>query len=86
MRRFIMMASLLVLSACGGQPGVDEAPVEQAQVSEESGATSARSETGTTCTTGNSWECFCAKYKTAETCRQVSSCVWAYNRCSPTYE
>jgi hypothetical protein len=82
MRRFVVMASLLVLSACGGQ----EAPAEGAPVNEEAGDTSAMSATGGTCTSGNSWECFCAKYKTYETCRQVSSCVWAYNKCSPTYE
>lgn len=39
-----------------------------------------------TCTSGNSWECFCGQFKTYETCRPNQSCVWAYNRCSPTYE
>jgi hypothetical protein len=82
MRRFIVMASLLVLSACGGQPAVEEAPAEGAPVTEEAGATGA---TSLTCT-GNSWECFCAQYKTYDTCRAQRSCVWAYNKCSPTYE
>lgn len=83
MRRFFVMASLLVLSACGGQPGADESSAEQAPVADEVSATS---QYPTGCTSGNSWECFCAQFKTFDTCRAQRSCVWAYNKCSPTYE
>ncbi len=84
MRRFFVMVSLAVLSACGGPPAVDEAPAEQAPVADEA-AVDAMSGTPS-CTSANAWECFCAQFRTADTCRPVRSCVWAYNRCSPTYE
>ncbi|QAT83636.1 hypothetical protein EJ065_2050 [Corallococcus coralloides] len=84
MRRFLVMMSLVALSACGGQPTEAEAPVEQPPVTEETGAQSATP----TCTSGDSWACYCATFKTSDTCRaaQLRRCVWAYNRCSPTYE
>ncbi|MFP2906269.1 hypothetical protein ACLESD_14620 [Pyxidicoccus sp. 3LFB2] len=85
MRRFFVMMSLVALSACGGQPpAAEETPVEQTPATEESG-TGAQS-AGPTCTSGNAWECFCGQFRTYDTCRPNRSCVWAYNRCSPTYE
>lgn len=86
MRRFFVMMSLVALSACGGQPTEAEAPVEQTPMAEEAGP-EAQSATPT-CTSGDSWACYCATFKTFETCRaaQLRRCVWAYNRCSPTYE
>jgi hypothetical protein len=84
MRRFFVMVSLAVLSACGGPPPAEEAAAEQAPVADEAsvGATGATP----TCTSGNAWECYCGQFRTAETCRTERSCVWAFNRCSPTYE
>ncbi|MCY1023426.1 hypothetical protein [Pyxidicoccus sp. MSG2] len=83
MRRFVVLVSLLGLSACGG---VESAESEQA----------ALSETGQELCTGNTWECFCATYKTQATCTQASSpngwhCYWqsataTAGRCLPTYE
>ncbi|NMO23591.1 hypothetical protein HPC49_53775 [Pyxidicoccus fallax] len=85
MRRFFVMMSLVVLSACGGQPPAEEAPAaEQTPAAGESGEVDATA----LCTSGDTWACYCAQFKTADTCRaaQLRSCVWAYNRCTPTYE
>ncbi|CAM3052843.1 hypothetical protein G4177_33365 [Corallococcus sp. ZKHCc1 1396] len=86
MRRFFVMMSLVALSACGGQPTEAEVPMEQAPVAGEMGP-EAQSQTPA-CTPGNTWECYCAQFRSFETCRQapLRQCVWAYNRCSPTYE
>ncbi|RKH11459.1 hypothetical protein D7V97_11060 [Corallococcus sp. CA053C] len=81
MRRFFVMMSLVALSACGGPPTEAEAPV-----AEESGP-GAQSITPT-CTSGDTWACYCAQFKTSDTCRsaQLRQCVWSLNRCTPTYE
>ncbi|RKG78153.1 hypothetical protein [Corallococcus terminator] len=86
MRRFFVMMSLVALSACGGQPTEAEAPAEPAAEVGESGP--GAQSLGPSCTSGNSWECYCAQFRTFDTCRQapLRQCVWAYNRCSPTYE
>ena len=88
MRRFFVMLSLVVVSACGGQPTAEEAPAaEQAPVAGEASEASEVDATAL-CTSGDSWACYCAQFKTADTCRsaQLRRCVWAYNRCTPTYE
>ncbi|MCK8500885.1 MULTISPECIES: hypothetical protein [Myxococcus] len=76
MRRFVVLVSLLGLSACGGGVEAEQQPESPAQT--EQGLC-----------TGNAWECFCAQYKTQATCNQASSgarhCVWQ-NKCLPTYE
>lgn len=83
MRRLVVLVSVLGLSACGG---VESAGAEQ----------EALTQTEQDICTDNSWECFCATFKTKATCNQASSpngrhCVWhsatlAGGRCLPTYE
>jgi hypothetical protein len=74
MRRFIVVAALLGLSACGG-----ELLPEDSQAPEQVGAEAL--------CTGAPVECFCKSFKTEATCRTASStCVWYFGRCSPAYE
>lgn len=85
MRRFVVMLSLVVVSACGGQPTADEVPAaEQAPAAGEASDV----ESTALCSSADTWACYCAQFKTADTCRQAQlrRCVWAYNRCTPTYE
>jgi hypothetical protein len=76
MRRFFVVMSLMALSACGGSPAEESAPAAEEREAQAG------------CTSGDSWACYCAQFKTSDTCRQANlrRCVWAYNKCSPTYE
>lgn len=82
MRRIAVLAALLGLTACGGEMLPEEG---QVPVSTEEAAASEQVSAESTCS-GNSWECFCAQYKTQSSCSTVKSCVWYQNRCQPTYE
>ena len=72
MRRIIVFAALMGLTACGGEPRPEET---EAPVSAESACS------------GNTWECACAKYKSQTTCNAAPArCVWVVSKCEPTYE
>ncbi|MCP3100216.1 hypothetical protein LZ198_15190 [Myxococcus sp. K15C18031901] len=86
MRRILVLASLLGLTACGGSEDITPgAPGALSQVEQEA-----------ICGSANAWECFCASQKTEDACRQATStngwhCYWqsltlSTGRCLPTYE
>lgn len=77
MRRFIAIAALLGLTACGGEEEAMPAQVA-APGSEQVEAAACY---------GAPVECFCKSFKTQDACRAASpTCVWAFNRCSPAWE
>ncbi|QRN98952.1 hypothetical protein JRI60_07950 [Archangium violaceum] len=87
MRRFILVAALLGLTACGGEEmPLEEAPALVSEARAGQVAEPASAEANAIICTGSSWECYCNSLKTEERCRTVPSCVWAFNKCSPTYE
>jgi hypothetical protein len=88
MRRFVVLAALLGLTACGGEMLPEEMQVPastQEAAPAQVAAPSEQVSEEALCTVG-SWECMCAQYKTAATCSGVRGCFWYYNRCQPTYE
>jgi hypothetical protein len=80
MRRFVILAALLGLTACGGEmlPEETQAPAstQEAVPEEVSGAAPC---------SGGSLTC-CAAYSTPATCSSVRGCFWYNNRCQPAYE
>ncbi len=86
MRRFVVLAALLGLTACGGEPLPEEMQAlesSQEAVPAQVAAPSEQVSEESLC--GNTWECRCAQYKTSATCNAVSGCFW-WNGCQPTYE
>jgi hypothetical protein len=85
MRRFVILAALLGLTACGGEmlPEETQAPAstQEAVPAQEAAPEQVREASpcsgGTTC---------CASYNTPATCSAVRGCFWYNNRCQPTYE
>lgn len=86
MRRFVILAALLGLTACGGEMLSEEmqapestqeaTPTQVAAPSEEVREASPCSGAGTCC----------ASYNTPATCSAVQGCFWYNTRCQPTYE
>ena len=90
MRRFIAIAALLGLTACGGEllPEESQAPVstEEAMPAQVAAPDSEQVESQLICYEAPV-ECFCKSFKTETKCRTASpTCVWAFNRCSPAWE
>lgn len=90
MRRFIVVAALLGLTACGGEmlPEESQAPVstEEAMSAQVAAAGSEQVGAEAICL-GAPVECFCKSFKTETSCRTASpTCLWYYGRCSPAYE
>jgi hypothetical protein len=88
MRRFIVLAALLGLTACGGEVLTEEAQApgstQQAVPTQVAAPTEAEVNAEALCS--NSWECYCASFKTQDACRTSSRCIWWNSRCQPTYE
>lgn len=93
MRRLFVMASLVLLAACGGapteqdsaeQPVPEQAAPTESTPADEVDAASISPGPGS-CGLLPPRECYCAQFKTAATCNASRSCVWTYG-CQPTYE
>ncbi|MDC0714665.1 hypothetical protein POL68_39820 [Stigmatella sp. ncwal1] len=90
MHRFILVAALLGLTACGGEllPEESQAPMstEEAMPAQVAAPGAEQVSSEAICL-GAPVECFCKSFKTEVSCRTASpTCLWSYSRCSPAYE
>jgi len=88
MRRFAVLAALLGLTACGGEllPEEGQSPVSTQEAAPAQVGAPADEAVSAESLCSNTWECYCASFKTQDACRTASTCVWYFSRCSPTYE
>jgi hypothetical protein len=88
MRRFVALVALLGLSACGGEmlPEEGTSPGATQEAAPAQVAAPAEGEVAAESLCSNSWECYCASFKTQDACRTSTRCIWWNSRCQPTYE
>ncbi|MFL5348128.1 MAG: hypothetical protein ACJ8AT_25325 [Hyalangium sp.] len=76
MRRFVALAALLGLTACGGEmlpeERQDPTSTQEAAPAQDAMPASVSSDP-------------CSAYRSAATCNAVPGCAWSLNRCLPTF-
>lgn len=88
MRRFVALAALLGLTACGGEllPEEGAVPVSTQEAAPLQVGAPADEAVSAEAICSGTWECYCASFKTQSACSTASRCIWWNSRCQPTYE
>lgn len=87
MRRFAALVALLGLTACGGEMLPEEkAPGSTQEAAPTQVGTPAQEAVSEESLCSNSWECYCASFKSQTACSTATRCIWWNSRCQPTYE
>jgi hypothetical protein len=81
MRRFVVLAALLGLTACGGEMLPEE--MQAPESTQEAVPTQVAAPEDVSAQSPCSGRC-CAT--TPATCNAISGCFWYYTKCAPTYE